>query len=293
MTSPLRLLVATLALASGFQAAAQTSFYGSDNFNDNSLAANWTNIGSSNGGAWTETNGRLEFTANATSTSIINSNRAASFISWKNDTGNNTSYTTSWVATMSFTYDHSALATNGAAWLGLEASVAGADGGYYGVYLLDASNGARIYTEQGIYDGISSYTRTGLGSTGDLDLNLDITNVTFRIAYDASTHALTSAYSFDDGATYLTYANSTNTGHYGAAATGNTSAWNPGPTSGFGLELYGALYGNGVDVGPTFLSGQAYADNLSVSAVPEPSTYAALAGLGALGLALRRKRRTA
>ncbi len=36
--------------------------------------------------------------------------------------------------------------------------------------------------------------------------------------------------------------------------------------------------------------GSAYADNFSVSAIPEPSTYAAFAGLGALGLAFWRRR---
>lgn len=34
-----------------------------------------------------------------------------------------------------------------------------------------------------------------------------------------------------------------------------------------------------------------YLDNVSVTAIPEPSTYAALAGLGALGLAIYRRRR--
>ena len=35
-----------------------------------------------------------------------------------------------------------------------------------------------------------------------------------------------------------------------------------------------------------------YADNFSVSAIPEPSTYAAIAGAGVLGLALWRRRQT-
>jgi hypothetical protein len=284
----LPVLVAALSLLT--TAHAQSSFYGTDTFNDNSLAANWTSLGSTNGGAWTETNGRLEFTADATSTAIINTNRAASFISWKNDTGNNTSYTTSWVATSSFTIDTAAVAVNGASWLGFEVSVAGAEGGYYGIYLTAASSGNRIFTEQGIYDGVSAYTRTVIGSTGNLDPALDMTDVLLKISYDGSSQALTSAFSFDSGATFLTYANSANTGHFGGAATGNTSSWNPGPTSGFGLEYYGALYGNGSSTGPLFLSGQAYADNLSISAIPEPSTYAALAGLAALGLAVWRRR---
>lgn len=292
MKTILRRLLVLLVLSLGATAArAQTSFYGTDNFNDNSLAANWNSLGSHNSGAWANANGRLEFTANATSTAITTADRAYSFMSWKNDTGNNTSYGTNWVATASFTIDTAAVAINGASLLGFEVSVANADGGYYGIYLVAATSGNRIFSEQGIYDGISAYTRSNLGSTGALDPALDMTDVTLKITYDASTHALTSAYSFDSGTTFLTYANSTNTGHFGAAATGNTASWNPGPTSGFGLEFYGALYGDGVSAGPSFLSGQAFADNLSVSAIPEPATYAMFAGLGALGLAAWHRRR--
>jgi hypothetical protein len=123
-------------------------------------------------------------------------------------------------------------------------------------------------------------------------VNFDGTDVLLKLDYNASTSAFTSAFSFDAGATYYTFGSWTGTGHFGGPATGNTSAWATAPTTGFGLEIYGALYGDGVSTGPTFLSGQAYADNLSVSAVPEPSTYAAIAGLGALGLAFWRRRQS-
>ncbi|MDI1248129.1 MAG: PEP-CTERM sorting domain-containing protein [Lacunisphaera sp.] len=272
---------------------AQVSFYGTDDFNDNSFApGRWSSFGTTNGGLWTETNGRLEFTADATATAITTANRAQQFRVWSSTTSGNPSYTDSWSATMSFTIDKTAVATNGASVLGFENFMAGSASGYYGIYLQYATSGGRIYAEQGVFNG-SGYTRTTLGSTGSLDNTFDGTDVLLQMNYNASTQAFTSAFSFDAGNTYYTFGTWTGAGHFGGPATGNTSAWAVTPTTGFGLEVYGALYGDGVTPGSTFLSGQAYADNLTVSAIPEPSTYAAFAGLGALGLAFWRRRQKA
>ncbi|MBX3738545.1 MAG: PEP-CTERM sorting domain-containing protein [Candidatus Didemnitutus sp.] len=289
-----RFLRAITALLAGALATvllrAQASLYGSDDFNDNTFASGrWSSFGTANGGLWTETNGRFEFTADSTSTAITTANRAQQFRVWSSTTSGNSSYTDSWAATMTFTLDKTAVASNGASLIGFETFMAGTASGYYGLYLQYATSGGRIFAEQGVYNG-SGYTRTTLGSTGNLDNTFDATEVLLKIAYNGSTSTFTSGFSFDAGSTFYTFGTWTGTGHFGGLASGATANWAVTPTTGFGLELYGALYGDGSSAGPTLVSGQAHADNLAVSAVPEPATYAAFAGLGALGLVWWRRR---
>lgn len=287
LTRLIPFLAGLLLLASPL--AAQ-SFYGSDDFNDNTFASGrWGSFNTTNAGLWTETNGRMEFTGDATSTGITTSNRVQQFRVWSNNTASS-SYTDTWTASASFTIDTAAVSSNGVVVMGLETFAATTNAGYYGVYLLSATNGSRIFTERGIWNG-SGYNRVTLGSTGDLNLSFDTTNVLLETRYNPSTNALTTAFSFDGGTTYYDFTTGGGTNAFGSSASFTVTNWAASATDGFGLDFYGALYGNGTQTGPTLLSGQAYVDNLSVSAVPEPSTYAALAGLGALGLAIWRKRR--
>lgn len=276
-------------LALAFTAGARAqAFYGSDNFDDNTFASGrWGAFGTNGGGLWSEQNGRMEFTGDASSTTYTTSNRVSQFRLWSNNTPN-TSYSDDWTATASFTIDNSAVASNGVVLMGLETFATATDAGYYGIYLTSATSGARIFTERGIWNG-TGYDRTFIGSTGNLDVSFDVTDVLLRISYDAGTQTLTSSFSFDSGASYIDYA-SGGTGHYGASAAFGIDGWSDTVVDGFGMDIYGALYGNGTDTGPTLLSGQAYMDNLSVSAVPEPSTYAAIAGALMLGFAAWRRR---
>lgn len=282
------LILASLVLLSSPLAA--QAFYGSDNFNDNTFASGrWGSFNTANAGLWTETNGRMEFTGDATSTSITTSNRVQQFRVWSNNTASS-SYTDSWTASASFTIDTAAVSSNGVVMMGLETFAATTTAGYYGVYLLSATSGSRIFAERGIWNG-TGYTRATLGSTGDLNLSFDTTNVLLETRYNPSTNTLTTAFSFDGGTTYYDFTTGGGTNAFGGGASFTVTNWAASATDGFGLDIYGALYGNGTQTGPTLTSGQAYMDNLSVSAVPEPSTYAALAGLGALGLAIWRRRR--
>ncbi len=295
MKKALNLLIVIAALASlAAPALAQATFYGTDDFNDNTFASGrWNTFQTLNGGAWSETNGRMEFTGDATSTAILTSNRVQQFRVWSSNTTSNTSYTDSWTANMTFTIDKTAVASNGVTLLGFDVHRAGTSSGYYGIYLLYTTSGGRIFSEQGVFNG-TGFTRTTLGSTGTLDNAFDGTDVLLRVDYNGSTQNFTSAFSFDSGATYFNYGNFGSAGASGGTAVGNTSAWLSAPTTGFGIEVYGALYGNGSSAGPTLVSGQAFVDNLSVSAIPEPSTYAAIFGAGALAFAVwRRSRKTA
>lgn len=266
-------------------------FFGSDDFNDNSFASGrWQSFGTNGGGLWTETNGRMEFTGDASDTGTYStSNRVQQSRLWSNNTAN-TSYTTDWNASASFTIDTAVVATNGVVTLGLNTFASTTDAGYYGIYLLAATNGNRIFTERGIWNG-TGYNRVTLGSTGTLDLGFDVTDVLLQINYDASTQTLNTSFSFDSGATYADFTTVGSGDRFGGAANFAVANWADSVVDGFGLDIYGTTYGNNsTPTGPTVLSGQAYMDNLSISAVPEPSTYAAIAGALMLGFAAWKRR---
>lgn len=287
---PLPLLFAGLLLLA-LPLSAQTTFYGSDEFTDNAFASGrWSAAQTLNGGLWTETNGRLEFTADATSTAITSSSRAQQYRVWSNSTTDNTSYTDSWTATATVSLNDAVVNANGVQVIGLEAMMAGGQSGYYGLYLLNATDGGRIFASEGLYNG-TSYTATTLGSThSPLNPAFDVTDVTLRIIYNGSTNTFTSAFSYDGGTTFLDFTSGGGGGAITGTAATTTADWYAAPTSGFGLRVYGALYGDGSSGGPTAVSGDMTLDGFAVSAIPEPSTCAALAGLGALGLAFWRRR---
>jgi hypothetical protein len=104
----------------------------------------------------------------------------------------------------------------------------------------------------------------------------DNTDVILRISWDASSHLLSSSYSFDNGATFDLLRGSYSVSGWTADA----------PTSGFNFEIF-----MNSNLGSELTAGSAYLDNFSVSAVPEPSTYAAIAGGLMLGFAVWRRRK--
>ncbi len=70
----------------------------------------------------------------------------------------------------------------------------------------------------------------------------------------------------------------------GAGAADVVDDW--GMTSGESFDFAFDAYVTGTPIG----SGEAYIDNLQINVVPEPSTWAlTILGLGAIGLALRRR----
>jgi hypothetical protein len=169
------------------------------------------------------------------------------------------SFSTSWVADITATNTLTGLTGGDFAVFGLEVAGTGAQ---YSAILLSANSGGFSLRAEG-----SGFTPIDVG-TGDS------TDVHLRLAWDAGTQALNSFYSFD-GSSYTSLATYNLATEWAAGAA----------TSGFNFEVFG----NSNLVG-AISAGAIYADNFAVSAIPEPSTYAAFAGLGALGLAVWRRR---
>jgi hypothetical protein len=302
-----RILAGALAvLCSVINASAQT-FLGADNFNDNILTIQGTSNqaagqwrfsnpnASGTGNAWTETNGRMEFTTSATA----GFNRG--FLGWVSPsvsfnsapsgtnlgiggtglaTGN--PYTSSWTAQVQVSNNPDFLSpTAGFSNTGFEiystASPGNVSNAYYGIGLNTTPTAKWIVVEWGkwnvntaSFDIVRNFIPTSVS-----------TDVLLRMSYNGDTHDLVFDYSNDDGVNFLTGETYNLTG----AQAGNEAPFN----NGLGLEFYAST----VDIGNAITSGQMRFDNLSVSAVPEPSTYAALAGAGVLGFACWRRRRRA
>jgi hypothetical protein len=284
-TLPLALALAGLLVSS---ASAQV-FVGSDNFNDNTLtlqganpqaAGQWRFSSPSAGGAFTETNQRMEFT-NSTTTGTNYSS-----LGWISPSTSITGiggaglssgapYTSSWSAQVAIT--NTTVPVAGYTLAGMEfysTQNPSGSNSYYGIYLSNSqANGNRLMIEWGLWNGVSDYTRT------PSFLNIgDITDVTVRASFDTATKIMSFDYA-TDGATFLSTGISYD---LDGAQAGITAPLN----NGMGLVLVGFSNGGAGAIA----AGDMYYDNLSVSAIPEPSTYAALAGLGALGLAFWRRR---
>ncbi len=151
--------------------------------------------------------------------------------------------------------------------------------------------GFQVFSDQGSYSALMLNVNSlglavraesnGTGFTTTEVLIGQDTNVSLRLNWNATTQALGAAYSLDGTsftsvATFLPTAQWNNTNF--ATAVGN----------GFNFGVFGNTnITTGVSIGSMSL------DNFAVSAIPEPSTYAAFAGLGALGIAAWSRRRQA
>lgn len=257
----------TLLLALAFagllvSTASAQVFVGSDDFSGGgskwSYSFQIAGSGTSNG-ALTFSGTQLDFSKGATAGSF--------YRGWDGDgagTASRTSdsLTTSWVADLTVTNTLGGLAGGEYSTLGFE--VAGS-GGQYSAVMLGASSGGSFLRAEGI-----GFSAVEVGTA-------DATNVNLRLAWDAGTQVLNSYYSFDGT-------------NYTSLATFNpVSQWTGGSAaSGFFFEVFGNSNAAGA-----ISAGSMYADNFAVFAIPEPSTYAAFAGLGALGLAFWRRRQQA
>jgi hypothetical protein len=116
------------------------------------------------------------------------------------------------------------------------------------------------------------------------------TATSIRVGYNATTHVLTASFDangFSDSVYSFTSI---------PTLTADTSTWGMTASDTFTISLIGnSGFDNdaGGNFGPSIVLGQATLDNFSgtsLSAVPEPSTYAAMFGTAALGLAAWRRR---
>ena len=254
------LLFATAATCMTASASAQL-FVGSDNFDSGADTA-WAYAfrlpgGVSGNGQMTFSNQRLDFSKNAGAGSY--------FLGWDGDgAGTNSrtlaSFTTSWVADLTVTNTLAGLSSGEFTTVGFQ--IAGNNFQYSSI-MLGANSGGYIVRAEG-----SGFSAVNVSTVDSSDVQL-------RLSWDAGTQALSTFYRFDSGA-------------YTALATFNpVSNWTSGATaSGFYFDVFGNS-----NLASAISVGSVYADNFSVSAIPEPSTYAALAGAAALGLAVWRRRR--
>ena len=245
-------------------ASAQT-FVGSDDFNSGLVTANWDASYRLNGA----TQGELDFTNNRLDFSKAATGLGNRFRLWdSDDTGVanvvSASYTTSWVMTLTTTNTLGGLTGSEFATVGIQ--VFNDNNSYSALMLSSTSTGNWLRAE-------------GNGFTAVNTATADNTDVTLRLSWDAGAQSLAAAYSLD-GSSFTSVATFLPVSQWDNSTNGVANGFNFG------------VFGNS-NTTAAISVGNVYADNFSVSAIPEPSTYAAFAGLGAIGLAFWRRRQKA
>jgi hypothetical protein len=259
---------------------------GSDDFNDNTLGTlavdqPWVlQQGSGTGAALTNQNGRLEFTASTpTGYNASTLFRTREFLSTN-------SYNHDWTATVSATnlVNSAILAPGSFVQIGLTVTTRFDSEPNGSPELANGLYGLLLGVDQG---GLKLITNSGRWNTGTSSFSFvsnatpfgDPTDVLLRLVWDASAQDMFAQYSTDGGSTFLTE----RTFNLDGADFGIGAPWN----NGFGLYLVGHTSALG---STPITSGQMHVDDFVLTAVPEPSTYAIFAGLGALGVALWHRR---
>lgn len=266
----IRLIVFVASLLALVQTATQAQiFFGSDDFNAagpnfNNALWNVNNIGN-----LTQTNGRAQ---------LVNINGAFNVdgrITWPASL-DNSSHGFDWTATVSATLDYNG--TDGVPTLGLFAKPQ--EGAFFGIMLRGGQPAGTtdIFSSHGASSNVN-FAHIG-GSFGTVAAatftTSSVSDVLLRLSWNSSAGTLTSSFSSNGGASFVSLASINASSTFGFS-----------PANGFTLQLYAAS--GGVEHAANTM----FFDNFSVaatSAVPEPSTYAALAGLGALGLAWWRRK---
>jgi len=266
-------LLLALALAGLLVSSVRAQYLGSNDFSSGTGGGGQYSL-TANIGTFTVEQSRLEYSAG-----LVDSSRVLTM----NSTAN-TAYTEDWTASLTLT--NLAVPASGYNLISMQVFSAAADYGFFNIGLYRTATGTSgVLFEKGkTTDGTSNtYTFTSY-----ISAESDFTDVLVRMSHNAATKDITLGYSLDGGATYQdSMVFNPNTTGAGVSA-GN---WYAAPTDGYSFRILGRNSTN------TVAGDLMFADSFSVaagataiSAVPEPSTYAALAGLGALGFACWRRR---
>jgi len=236
-------------------------FVGADDFNSGATAQ-WDYVYRL-GGA---TQGDLAFSNNQLDFSKAATGAGNQYRLWDSDgtaspSVTSVSFTNSWVMTMTTTNTLGGLAGGEFATIGIQVFN---DNNSYSALMLSATNTGNFVRAEGI------------GFTAVNASTADNTDVSLRLTWDAGAQILAAAYSLD-GSSFTSVATFLPVTQWDNSTNGVANGFNFG------------VFGNS-NTTAAISVGNVYADNFSVSAIPEPSTYAAFAGLGAIGLAFWRRR---